>query len=387
MSGRWNDPNGWSPSLVPDNDKTDSFAVHIDGADSGVSIALESERTVNTADCRGAVNLRGDDRRPILRFAGSAGLANHGDLSLEQLAIIGQISNTSNATLTLATRGLDITGGLSNAADGVIRAVGVVDFHGGTIMNNGEIVFGDLSRVDAVPGGGVTGVTNNGILRLRGGSCVRFDRIYSEKGAIIVGTGFVQAQLSVENAGIIYAYLGNLLIDSYGSITNRGTLLNLPGSTLNLYTEDQDCVNTGTIIAKLNGGVTFIDRSAQHALINKDGGKIRLNGGTLSAPRLVQAASATFSGFGAIDAKLVIEANASVTLTGPTNIVGSVEIQAGATLAITAGDILITGAVEGDGTIRLTGGELILQGGISGNCQIIEAGGVYVQGLGAEQTP
>ena len=382
-SGPWGDPNNWSPATVPNNDGEDSFVVNINGIDPAVSIAIVDQQSVHSVNCNGPVNLVGENRQATLSLTGSSGLTNRGSLSLDQMAIAGQIKNAADATLTLGAHGVDLTGGISNTADGLIRAVGTLDIHGGTIANDGEIIFGDLSRFGAVSDGGVTSVTNAGILRFRGGSCAGFDHIGNQARAVIVGTGVVHAQQSIENAGIIYAFLGHLVVDSYGTLVNRGTLLNLPGSTMSLYTEDHDCVNRGTIMARLGGAITFVSRDTERALMNEGGGTILLKGGTISAPRLVHTAGASFSGFGGIDASLVIEEYAVVTLTGPTNIVGDVEMQNGARLSITTGDTLITDHVRCNGTIRLTGGTLTLQGGISGDYQIMENGGTYIEAPGA----
>ncbi|GAH31569.1 unnamed protein product, partial [marine sediment metagenome] len=63
---------------------------------------------------------------------------------------------------------------------------------------------------------------------------------------------------------------------------------------------------------------------------------------------------------------LVLESTASIEITGPTNIVGDVTVEAGATLEIRDGQTLITGQTVNNGTIKLIGGTVIFQGGYSG---------------------
>jgi hypothetical protein len=98
---------------------------------------------------------------------------------------------------------------------------------------------------------------------------------------------------------------------------------------------------------------------------------IQLLGGTLAATTITQKAGATFKGFGGITGNVVIEPYGVIKLTGPTNIVGDVNVAENAVLEISDGTILITGYTTCNGTIRTKNGQIITQGGLSDNCNII----------------
>ena len=68
-----------------------------------------------------------------------------------------------------------------------------------------------------------------------------------------------------------------------------------------------------------------------------------------------------------------------IQLSGPTNIVGDVEIDQNATLEISDGTTLVTGHCTcNNGTIHMKGGRLIPQGGLTNNgCNIIWEPGTY----------
>jgi hypothetical protein len=134
-----------------------------------------------------------------------------------------------------------------------------------------------------------------------------------------------------------------------------------------------DVNNQGTIEVNADGAVVFDCNN----LNNKSTGIIKLLGGNLAAKTITQAADANFAGFGGITGNVVIEPNGLIKLTGPTNIVGSVTIQTGATLQISDGQTLITGQTTNNGTIRLIGGTVIFQGGYSGSGNITHEAGTY----------
>jgi len=131
-------------------------------------------------------------------------------------------------------------------------------------------------------------------------------------------------------------------------------------------------INQGTVEANMHGGVTF-----EFNLFNQSNGIIKLLDGTLSAPTIRQCADANFTGFGGITGNVQIGPNAIIKLTGPTNIVGDVNIPAGATLEISDGQTLITGHTTCKGTIHLKGGTVIFQGGCDcTHCNITHEAGV-----------
>jgi hypothetical protein len=133
-----------------------------------------------------------------------------------------------------------------------------------------------------------------------------------------------------------------------------------------------DVNNAGIVEVNAGGGVAF-----DCNLVNEPNGVIKLLGGTLAATTITQKADANFAGFGGISGDVVIDTNGIIKLTGPTNIVGDVEIRDGATLKISDGLTLITGQTVCNGTIYMKGGYVIPQGGLSGNCNVIWEPGLY----------
>jgi hypothetical protein len=133
-----------------------------------------------------------------------------------------------------------------------------------------------------------------------------------------------------------------------------------------------DFHNSGTIDIRTGGGVAF-----DCNLVNDPCATIRIDGGTLAAGNIQHRADANLIGFGQIAGNLLIgPAGATVKLTGPTNIVGDVNIMSGNTLEISDGQALITGHTVCDGTIHLIGGTVIFQGGCDcDDCNIINEPG------------
>ena len=120
--------------------------------------------------------------------------------------------------------------------------------------------------------------------------------------------------------------------------------------------------NEGTIEVNADGSVVF-----DCNLVNEPNGIIKFLGGTLAATTITQRADASFAGFGGINGDVVIEPDGLIQLTGPTNIVGDVNIPPGATLEITKGQTFVAGRTSCAGTIRLTGGTVLFGGGCDCN--------------------
>jgi hypothetical protein len=169
----------------------------------------------------------------------------------------------------------------------------------------------------------------------------------------------------LNNKGEIIAYGGSLAIKSGGKFINIGLLQNIPVSSLHINPAE-DVNNQGIINVSAGGGVAF-----DCNLVNEPNAVIKLLGGTLAATTITQKAGATFQGFGGITGNIVIEPYGVIKLTGPTNIVGDVNIAENAVLEISDGTVLITGHTICNGTIRTKNGQIITQGGLSGNCNII----------------
>lgn len=369
--GRWDDPENWTPIMVPDNNDLLQFTVTIAGADGPCVISLAHDRRVNAMTCQGQVTVRSQHERHKLVFDGPAGLTNGGCLELDDLSIIGNVANVADANLAFGTEGVALTGNLSNAKDALVQVDGIVELAGATVTNDGEIIvanFGSLRVKQTTP---ESAVVNSGVLRFRGGTCAGFHTIVNAPKATIVGTGFLWVRTSVVNRGTIMAFVGNLLVDSYGTLANEGTMVNLPGSTLNLYTKGSDLTNTGRIVVQQGGSVVFTSLPAKTCLINGANGVISLKGGTISASRISQSAQADLSGFGGITADVAIDPSAALRLTGTTNLVGNLTIPQKGELTVNDGTVLVSGQTACDGTIRIVNGKFIPQGGFSGGGSIL----------------
>lgn len=369
--GRWDAPENWTPVVVPDNNDLLQFIVVIPGGDGPCAISLARDYRVNAMICHGQVAVRSQHERHKLVFDIPAGLTNQGSLELDDLSIVGNVANVADANLTFGTKGVALAGNLSNAKDALVQVNGIVELAGATVTNDGEIIVQNLGTLRVKQTAPESTVVNAGVLRFRGGTCAGFHTIVNAPKATMVGTGFLWARTSVVNRGTIMAFVGNLLVDSYGTIVNEGTMANLPGSTLNLYTKESDFTNTGRIVVQQGGAVVFTSLPAKTCLINGPNGVISLKGGTVSASRISQSAQADFSGFGGITADVAIDPSAALRLTGTTNLVGNLTIPQKGELAVNDGTVLVSGQTACDGTIRIVNGKFIPQGGFSGGGSIL----------------
>jgi len=189
----------------------------------------------------------------------------------------------------------------------------------------------------------------------------------------IKGCGYVgSAGGPVENAGTIMSFGGPLIIISgTSSVSNSGILTASPGTTLTVVTPaTPEIKNQGTIEVCLGGTVVF-----DCNLVNEAAAVMKLSGGTLAAKRITQTRGATLQGFGGISGNLVIDPNAVVTLIGPTQIVGDVQVSKGGKLEVSNGTTFITGQVTGGGTIYMKDGNVVPLGGFSSDCIVIRESG------------
>jgi hypothetical protein len=187
----------------------------------------------------------------------------------------------------------------------------------------------------------------------------------------IKGYGLIGSDTSVENSGTITSLGGSLtLISLTGGVSNFGVLTASPGTTLTVVTRMPEVRNQGTIEASLNGTVVF-----DCNLVNEAAAVVKLNGGALAAKRITQARGATLQGFGGISGNLIIDPNAVVTLIGPTQIVGDVQVSKGGKLEARNGTTFITGQVTGGGTIYIKDGNVVPLGGFSSDCIVIRESG------------
>jgi hypothetical protein len=224
---------------------------------------------------------------------------------------------------------------------------------------------------------------NSGLVEMLGGPCSSVQTFTNYATGIIKGCGSIgSSDNCIDNKGLIWSMGGSLILGSYSDdpkkvgISNTGTLRNSPGTSLTVIFWPSfvpDVNNQGTIEINADGAVVFDCNN----LNNEHNAIIKLYGGTLAAKTVTQKDGAIFEGFGGVTGNVVIEPNATIKLTGPTNIVGDLKIDEGATLEISDGTTLITGQTTCNGTIHMKGGYIIPQGGLSGNCNIIWQPGTY----------
>jgi hypothetical protein len=381
--GTWENASNWDPAIVPDNNATNTFNVTIaavitDGNDIG--IGLTQSHTINRMDC----NVTGDGG--ILHFSKWTsdwielrldepnGLTNYGLLEIDEINIEGNLNNAAGACCDLED--MDIEGNLYNQANAKMEFEGEFDIgDDGNLENAGTMwMWG--------PGVSlwIEGTLHNvGQINLYAADCGA-NRILNDSNGVIQGWGNLctedEGEL-LQNEGAIYASGGSLVIATENNaISNNGILGCEPGCFLHVKPAciepgQEDVSNLDKIKVKGGGCVTFCCN-----LFNQANGEIELLGGTLAATTITQSADANFAGFGGITGDVVIEPNGIIKLTGPTNIVGDVNIPANATLQISDGQTLITGHTTCKGTIRLIGGTVIFQGGCDCNdCNIINEAG------------
>ncbi len=359
--GEWARASNWDPASVPDNNSWRTFVATIDSNSIGIdeiTVGLQQSRTIDQLDCYGNVELQTWTSDWVeLTLVDPSGLTNHGYLVMVGFVIVGNVTNTAGATLELED--MEIEGDLYNQAGATIEVFEVSDevWVGGAVENAGSMTITPVSKLN------VEGSTlhNTGQINIYGGGCVVYnDIIDNNDTGVIQGFGVVFAD-QLQNKGKIYAYGGSLAVVSGGPFLNSGILANYALSSLYIKPAE-DVNNLGTIEVNAGGGVAF-----DCNLVNETNGVIELRGGTLAATSITQSAGATFEGFGGISGDILIEPTGLIRLSGPTNIVGDVEIDENGTLEISDGSTLITGYTTNNGVIHVVNGDVVFQGGYSGN--------------------
>ena len=377
--GLWGDPSNWDCAMVPDNGGGNTFAVTINAGGIEVEIFIHQHYTIDQLDCNGVVELEMWTDWAQLTLEDTNGLTNYGgDLDIEgdwHSDINGNITNTAGAELYLED--LEIDGNLFNPADGKIGVKGKVDTDGGDLENLGLIQIAPSSEFYVEQH-----FQNVGQILIYGGACGSDEILDNDSPGIIQGFGVLRAEELLRNKGTIYADGGVLTIVwlEKAPMLNSGILGNKPASFLHVrpgYLGTAKDVNNHGRIEVYAGGATTFDCN----LTNEPNGVIELLGGTLAATSITQSADANFVGFGGItvDDEILIESGAKIELTGPTNIVGDVNIPVNATLEISDGTTLVTSDCTcNNGTIHMKGGRIIIQGVFSNNnCRIIWEPGTY----------
>ena len=362
----WADPCNWDPNIVPDNNASQTFFVTINGGSGEPKyVAFLTNHIVDQLDCYGNVWLVSELASDIVfTVVGPNGFTNHGNLRLlgrfadaHHFEIHGSVTNESGAALELFHT--TIEDGFYNAL-GAPTAMNYANNFPNGAWNDGAINIYPVGQMDSD-----ANVTNTGQIQIFGGLCATTQVLHNDANGLIHGFGVTHSGYKTRNEGTIYALDGSLVLHSDNSLTNTGTLASKPSASLHIKPAN-DVNNQGTIKAHAGGGVVF-----DCNLVNDVNGLIKLHGGTLAATTITQSADANFAGFGTISGDIVIDPNGLIKLTGPTNIVGDVNIPANATLKISDGQTLITGFTTCDGTIKLVGGTVIFQSGCDCNDCVI----------------
>jgi hypothetical protein len=334
--GLWDDASNWRPWGVPDNE---DFAITIDSDSVGeeeVYIQLQHDLTLNQLVCVGDVMLYWKQYRLELTLKDENGLTNHAEFLFD-----GNIR---------------LNGNLHNAADAQMQIRDDLEVWNGEVRNEGFMLITYGGRFFAE-----REFYNSGTIQMYQVQCTSNRNFINGDKGVIKGAGTIHSKLDMQNQGAIYAEGGGLVLHAGRTITNSGVLGNMPNSSLTLTPFDVN--NFGTIEVNAGDGVTF-----DCNMVNEPNGVVKLLGGTLAGTMITQKAGATFEGFGNITGNVVIEPNAVIKLTGPTNIVGDLTIEEGATLDISDGTVLVTGLTTcNGGTIRTYHGTIIMQGGESGD--------------------
>lgn len=364
-SGFWNDVNNWDPTTIPDNDGN-TFDVMINGGGNGAEVGLQQSRTINKLDCSGQVRLGAWTPDWVqLTLVGPSGLTNQGYLEIEEIEICGVVTN--HGMLELGE--VEIDGDLNNLA-GAMLEIWREGGAEGDLENAGTIEIDPSSElwVDS-------NSLNTGLILVYDGEFGTEGTLSNDSNGVIKGFGVITSGELLDNEGEIIAYGGPLTVAiSNGPLLNSGVLANYPLASLSIRPSMEtqsvaDMNNFGTIGVEAGGGVAF-----DCNLVNESDGTIELLGGTLAAQNITHSEGATFYGFGTIKTnELLIESGTNPALTGPTNIVGDVNIASGAALMIRDGQTLITGHTVNDGTILLVSGTVVFQGGYSGSGDVIDA--------------
>jgi hypothetical protein len=358
----WGRASNWNPHTVPDNSSWRTFVVTIDSNSIGIdeiTVGLQQSRTIDQLDCYGTIELASWADWVLLTLTDPNGLTNYGDLSIDEINIDGNITNTNSAALNLVD--LDVAGDLNNPAGGTTK-IEIEVWVDGDVENAGSMIIVPAGTLFVEEVGNT--FHNTGQFQLYNGCCMVEDLFHNDSNGVIQGFGVFFAD-QLRNKGKIYAYGGSLAISCESLLTNTGVLSNKPLSSLHIKPAE-DLNNLGTIEINAGGGIAF-----DCNIVNEPNAVIKLMGGTLAAKTITQKADAHFTGQGDITGDLAVESDALVNLTGPAKIFGNIEINPDGKLEISDGSTLITGSTTNNGVIHVVNGDVVFQGGYSGSGKII----------------
>lgn len=357
--GSWQNPDNWFPPGVPDNDVSPGVTYDVTiSTTEKVRIGFSESVKVSSLTCSGEVDFEHGGGNMSLTIT-EAPLVNNGKMQFSgqgPYTLHGSFVNNSEAELMLSNLLQVKVGNVIN--DGQILIVGTEE-HTGLVISDGGVLTNNGKIVNFHSSLSATGITNGPLGEIEG------------SGWILAGT--------IENQGLISASFGELSVISYEAIlSNSGTIRNTAGASVvvTYFLAVGELSNEGMVEVNAGGGVTF-----NIPVQNEATGIIKLFDGVLATPNIIQTVDAGFSGFGTITGNITIEQGGGIQLTGPTNVIGTVDIGTNATLEISDGQTLITGHTTNDGSIHLkSGGIGRFQGGLTDNGTIIhETGSYYTQ--------
>jgi len=357
-NGAWEQTAHWSPyyNMVPENG-TYQWYVQFNLLPQSYYVEVSDSHTVTSITANTFVgylveltNWTGD--RVWLQFTT---FTNSGNLHVNNIDLYGPVSNYGDWTV----RGgmVNYNGNVTNYAGAFWNVKGNLEVKG-TFTNQGHArAYGGATLwADAF--------INNDRVSLLGGSVGSDAEFANHADAEVVGAGSFYAPSGIDNQGAIRAETGTLAVYcGEGTLTNTGHLENLPNTALAIEADEVD--HQGTLAVGSGGGVTFVSCD----LDNKPGAEVALLGGTLAAPHLTHRSGAGFTGFGNVTADLTNQG--LIDLYGPSQIVGDVQNDAEAQLAIRNADLLIAGDTVNHGTIRAVNGKVYFEGNLVNNGTLI----------------
>jgi len=361
----WADKDNWDPNIVPRNSALNKFDVSINNS----HVVLDDYYDVNVSS-----------------------LSIDGDVDLWSRFV--QVFFIENSSLSVGINDRIELNDLHVVPNGAVSNYGRIDFQHRSMIKEDIVNYGQIN-ISAISEAGIEGeLTNHGTVEIspsshfnanegiqnhaqfgiHGGLGVTDGAMNNNPTGTLQGFGVFYAEQQIVNAGQIVAWGGSLTIATRGAFTNTGLIQSTELSPLVIspYMSSTDFHNSGTIDVRTGGGVAF-----NCNLVNDTSGIIELLDGTFAATTITQSQNGIFQGFGSIAGDVVIEPGGIIELTGPTNIVGDVNIPENATLEISDGQTLITGHTICDGAIHLIGGTVIFQGGCDcEGCNIINEAGI-----------
>lgn len=351
--GNWNNPNNWSPALVPDAD-SDVF-ITLDGS---YAVTLDIHTSVNSltlGGSSGTQTLQLINRNLTLAADSTVGANGRleqtgGSLSSGNLTLDGDfVQNSGNVTSSnLVVNGLFVhqNGTLTAANVGVN---GRLDHNNGTFSSGDMTVNGTLGWAGGtMSGSGTTMIANSGLLEISGTALKTLSQrtINNNGAATWTGSGTVNMSSDAifNNNGLFVAQNDALLDLQSGSLT-----------TFN---------NNGTFRKSGSSGTTTVDVKLNSS------GTVEVQSGTLLLTRTGGSSSGSFDlAAGAVAewraSSYTFDSGTSFTGTGTARI-GSGTVTVNDTLIFPGTLEQLNGTLKGAGDITISGSYVWAAGGREG---------------------